>query len=228
MRVFRGRGETIEADRALVGRVREHAERERESAVRVWRPHQQVAFGRRDAGAPGYDRARRVAREHGYAAVGRSVGGRAVAYTGSTVAFCRAEPIEDLREGLQDRYEQTLEDVASALSAVGVDPTRDEPEDAFCPGSHSLSVADRKVVGVAQRVTTDAALVAGLAIPRDRWPVAEVLEDVYHALEVAFDPATVGSVRAADGDADPDALVEAIEAAFVGERDPVVEQVGCE
>jgi octanoyl-[GcvH]:protein N-octanoyltransferase len=226
MRVVRGNAETIEADRALTGALRQFAAEQREPAVRVWQPQRQVAFGRRDAGAPGFDRARRIAREQGYAPVGRSVGGRAVAYHGSTVAFARAEPIEDPREGLQERYDRATEAVASALEAVGLeDVATGEPEDSFCPGSHSLSADGGKVVGLAQRVTGDAALVAGVAIPQDRWPIAEVLEAVYDALDVPFDPHTVGSVASAGGVGDPDALADAIEDALVGEADPEIERV---
>jgi len=224
MRVVRGRGDTIEADRALTADLRAHAADTGEPGVRVWRPERQVAFGRRDVGSPAYDRARRLAQEKGYTPVGRTVGGRAVAYHGSTVAFARAEPVEDPRTGLQDRYERATDAVADALETVGVEnASTGEPDDAFCPGSHSLSVGGGKVVGIAQRVTTESALVAGVAIPRDRWPLAEVLEVVYDALDVDFDPCTVGSVQAAGGDGDPDALVAAIEDALVGDADPEVE-----
>lgn len=226
MHVLRGRGDTIETDRRLTEELRRHAAEESEPAVRVWRPHPQVAFGRRDVGAGGYDRARRIARERGYAPVGRSVGGRAVAYQGTTVAFARAEPVEDPRTGLQRRYDRATAELESALECVGVEPVREEPRDAFCPGSHSLSAGGGKVVGIAQRVTTDAALVAGVAIPRDRWPVAEVLEGVYDALGVSFAPSSVGSVRDAGGDPDPGALVDAVESALVGSREPTVERVG--
>lgn len=226
MRVVRGRGDTIEADRAVTAGLREHAAEHGEPAVRVWRPEPQVAFGRRDVDATGYDRARRVAREQGYSPVGRSVGGRAVAYHGSTVAFARAEPVEDPREGLQERYERVTGAIEDALETVGVGTvSTDEPDDAFCPGSHSLAADGRKVVGVAQRVTVESALVAGIAIPRDHWPIAEVLEAVYDALSVPLDPHSVGSVAAAGGDGDPDALVEAIEDALVGEHEPDVERV---
>lgn len=226
MRVVRGSGETIEADRAVTADLREYAAEHEEPAVRVWRPDPQVAFGRRDVGAPQYDRARRLAREQGYAPVGRSVGGRAVAYHGSTVAFARAEPVDDPREGLQERYERVTEALEGALETVGVDGlATEEPADAFCPGSHSLAAEDAKLVGVAQRVTIDSALVAGVAIPRDRWPIAEVLDGVYEALGVPFDPHTVGSVDAVGGDGDPDALVDAIEDALVGDRDAEIEHV---
>lgn len=226
MRVVRGRGDTIEADRAVTAGLREHAAEHGEPAVRVWRPQPQVAFGRRDVGSPGYDRARRLAREQGYRPIGRSVGGRAVAYHGTTVAFARTEPIDDPREGIQERYERTTAALRSALGDVGIDGVAtDEPDDAFCPGSHSLVADDRKVVGIAQRVTVESALVAGVAIPRDHWPIAEVLEAVYDALSVPLDPHSVGSVAAAGGDGDPDALVEAIEDALVGEHDPEIERV---
>jgi lipoate-protein ligase A len=226
MRVVRGSAETIEADRALTAGLRQHAAAQAEPAVRVWQPQRQVAFGRRDAAAPGYDRARRIARERGYAPVGRSVGGRAVAYYGSTVAFARAEPIDDPREGLQERYDRATEAVSSALETVGLERvSAGEPEDTFCPGSHSLSVDGGKIVGLAQRVTTDAALLAGVAIPQDRWPIAEVLEAVYDALDVPFDPCTVGSVASAGGVGDPDALATAIEEALVGESDPEIQRI---
>jgi len=225
MLVVRGSGETVEADRALTARIRTHAASERDPAIRVWRPPRQVAFGRRDLGADGYDRANRIARQRGYAATDRFVGGRAVAYHGSTVAFARAEPIDDPREGLQRRYDRVGDAIQDALVAVGIDPRPGEPEDAFCPGSHSLSARGGKVAGIAQRVTGDAALVAGIVVPRDRWPLAEILEDVYDALAVPFDPQTVGSVAAAGGDPDPDALVDAIEEALVGQREAVVREV---
>lgn len=224
MRVLRGRADTVEADRALTAQLREHAAVEREPAVRVWQPPRQVAFGRRDAGATGYDRARRIARNRGYTPVGRSVGGRAVAYHGTTVAFARAEPVEDARTGLQDRYAAVTEALESALDRVDVDVEVGEPSDSFCPGSHSLSADGAKIAGIAQRVTTDAALVAGIVVPRDRWPLAEVLAAVYDALDVPFDPDSVGSVAAAGGDPEPERLRDAIEAALVGEREPTIEE----
>jgi len=225
MLVLRGRGATIETDRELVEECRRHAAEERETALRVWRPPRQVAFGRRDARADGYDAARRAARERDYPPVGRSVGGRAVAYHGTTVAFVRAEPIEDPRLGLQERYERATGALGSALETVGVEPVLEEPERSFCPGSHSLSADGGKLVGIAQRVTGDVALVGGVAIPRDRWPVAEVLEAVYEALDVPFAASSVGSVRDAGGDGDPDALVDAVEGELVGEREASVREV---
>ncbi len=182
-------------------------------AVRAWRPHRQVAFGRRDANREGYDRARRAASERGYPPVERETGGRAVAHTGRTVAFALADPAT---EGIDARYDRVTALVRTALSDLGVETTAGEPPDSFCPGTHSLQ-ANGKVVGIAQRVRRDAALTGGIAVADDPGAVAAVLDPVYAALDVPFDPDSVGSVAAAGGPADPDAVARAIESGLAGD-----------
>ena len=234
MRVLRGRAADIETDRA---RTREMAERVGETgerALRVWTPHRQIAFGRRDARAAGYERAREAAEERGFPAIERRVGGRAVAYTGSTVAFARAEPVADIRTGLQDRYAAATADMQAALDSLGVSVTAGEPPDSFCPGTHSLQATvgdggngegerstEGKLVGIAQRVGRGAALVAGVIVVDSAAEIADVLEPVYDALEVAFDPGTVGSIERAGGEADREAVLLAIEWALVSDRNDI-------
>ena len=225
MRVLRGRAATPEADLDVTADALDRAGERGEPAVRVWRPHRQVAFGRRDASADGYDEARRIAREKGFEPVERSVGGRAVAYTGTTLAFARAVPIEDQRRGLQDRYDAASAAVRAALADLGVDAVPGEPDDSFCPGTHSLQAAGGKVVGIAQRVRQSAALVAGVVVVDRRAEIAGVLEPVYDALGVPFDPESVGSVAAAGGPSDPDCVALAIEDELVGGADRAVERV---
>ena len=225
MRVLRGRAATIDADRQASASMLDRTAETGESAVRVWRPHRQVAFGRRDAREEGFDRARAAARRHGFPPVERDVGGRAVAYTGTTVAFARTEPVADLREGLDDRYERATAAVERALGRLGVDAERGEPPDSFCPGTHSLR-AGGKLAGIAQRVQQDAAVVAGVLVVADREGIAAVLDDVYGALGVAFDAASVGSVEQAGGDADPETVVATVEEELAGEADVQIEQVG--
>lgn len=225
MRIFRGRAATIEADREASARLLEVAA-DGEFAVRVWIPHRQVAFGRRDSRLEGYDRAREAASERGFPPIERSVGGRAVAYDGETaMAFARAEPIEDFRRGTDERYEQLTATVEGALADLGVDLERGEPDDSFCPGAHSLSTtgaADssasgpRKIVGIAQRIRQDAALVSGILVVDNREELAEVLEAVYDRLGVPFDPASVGSVVGAGGPSDPERVRRTLEEALVG------------
>ncbi|QZP39067.1 lipoate--protein ligase family protein [Halobaculum magnesiiphilum] len=188
-------------------------------AVRVWAPGRSLAFGRRDAHADGYDRAKSVAREHGFPPVERSVGGRAVAYAESTLAFAHAIPLDDARTGLNDRYESAVATVLAALRDAGADVDRGEPPASYCPGDYSVRVAGGgKVAGVAQRVRQDAALVSGCVTVAERGPIRAVLRPVYEALDVPFDPHSVGSVARAGGPADPETVREALESGFVGDR----------
>jgi octanoyl-[GcvH]:protein N-octanoyltransferase len=219
MRLLRGRASDHERDHERTRELTARAAATGEPALRCWRPHRQGAVGRRDRRAPGYDRARRVARDRGYAVLERAVGGRAVAYTGRTVAFALAEPTTAGREAIDDRYDRVLGAVERALRTVGVAVSRGEPPDSFCPGSHSLQAAG-KLAGLAQRVRQDVALTAGVVVVRDHEPIATVLDPVYDALGVPFDPASVGSVVRGGGDTD--GLRGALEAELVGDR-PVTE-----
>ncbi|WP_252700349.1 lipoyl protein ligase domain-containing protein [Natronosalvus vescus] len=230
VRVLRGRASTIEVDRVESERLLEFAAAG-ERAVRVWAPHRQIAFGRRDARLEGYERARNRAREHDFPPVERSVGGRAVAYDGTNaLAFVRAEPVADFRRGTDERYERLTNDVEGVLEGLGLEPVRGEPADSFCPGAHSISLTSadgslRKVVGIAQRVRSDGALVSGIIIVDAAVELAAVLEEVYDALDVPFDPTSVGSVANGGGTADPDRLRKRLEDALVGDGDPVYEEI---
>ena len=228
MRVLRGRAADIDEDRAVTDHMVADAAETGRPAVRVWTPHRQVAFGRRDAREPGYDTAREAARDRGYSPYERRTGGRAVAYTGHTVAFCRAEPVRELRTGITERYEEAVETVGAALADCGVDAEQGEPDRSFCPGTHSLS-ADGKLVGIAQRVTQGVARLGGIVVVRDHEAIATVLDPIYDALGVPFDPATVGNVARARGveppAVDPDAVARALERRLVGDATPTVEQV---
>lgn len=216
MRVLRGRAATLERDRERTAEMLARAGETGEAALRVWTPHRQVAFGRRDANADGFDAAVDAARERGFPPVERSVGGRAVAYAGSTLAVAHALPLDDPRTGVDARYATATARLRSALASLGVDAVAGEPPDSFCPGDHSLSVrGGGKVAGLAQRIRTDAALVAGCVVVRDRAELADVLAAVYDALDVPFYPDSVGSVAAGVGPADPTSVRRAVERAFV-------------
>ncbi|GAB7095631.1 biotin/lipoate A/B protein ligase family protein [Halolamina litorea] len=236
MRVIRGQAATPEADREatrdLLGAVADSGV----PAVRAWPLHRQLAFGRRDANEPGYDDARAAARERGFPPAERSVGGRAVAYTGTTVAFAALEPTDESRAGITERYEAAVETVIDALATVGVDAERGEPADSFCPGDYSVQArcsptkngetdAFGKLAGIAQRVTAGAALVSGVVTVADRAEIRDVLEPVYDALDVPFDPKSVGSVAAAGGPADPERVARALEEAVVDGRGRTVESL---
>ncbi|QLD89378.1 lipoate--protein ligase family protein [Natronomonas salina] len=220
MRIVRGSLSDAEADGAVTRRLADRVEASGEPALRVWTPPRQVAFGRRDATADGYEAARAAALDSGYEPVERSVGGRAVAYTGETVAFASVVPTDDDRAGIQSRYEDATDILQRAFRDLGATVRPGEPDDAFCPGDHSLQNGG-KIAGLAQRVRRETALVGGcvVAVERDETDLAAVLDPVYDALGVRFDPDSVGSVEGAGGPGDVDRVVAAIEDAFVGDRD---------
>lgn len=221
MRVRRGRRETVDADRAATRDLVERTATDGEPGLRVWYPPRQVSFGRRDRAAEGYDSARTAARERGFPPAERETGGRPVAFTGDVLAVVRAEPVDASEPRIESRYETALGSIRSALAATGVEATRGEPPNSFCPGSHSLQ-ADGKVVGLAQRVQRDVAVVAGALVVRDPGAVAAVIEPVSDALGIEFDPATVGSVATAGGT--PEQVRDEVEAALVDGDDPTVRE----
>ena len=233
--VYRGRAATVEADREATMALFDHAAGS-ERAVRVWRPHRQVAFGRRDRNERGYEAAKRAASDRSFPPVERRVGGRAVAYDGeSTLAFARAEPVADVRTGIQERYDAVTLALEDALADLGIAVERGEPADSFCPGSHSLRLAGGgetdagecdggKVAGIAQRVTADGAVVAGILIVDNRESLADVLEAVYDALGAPLDPAAVGSLSDSVDDS-PSTIRGAVEDALAGDGERIVERV---
>ncbi len=229
MRVYRGRAGDPTPDRKQTERMLSKA-RNGTPSVRVWAPPCQVAFGRRDAREPNYGTARRAAADAGYVPVERDVGGRAVGYTGWTLAFAAALPPDSdaAGGGIEGRYDRVSRTVASALETLGASVVDGEPAASFCPGAHSLRVAGSggKVAGVAQRVRSDAVLVAGcLVVTREEAAaLGSVLSPVYDALEVPFDPASVGCIEDAGGPPDHRSVARAVESGLVamvrGDREP--------
>ena len=230
VRVYRGRASGPATDQAVTVDMLTETAETGVPAVRVWRPHRQVAFGRRDSHADGYEAAQAAASDRGYHPTERRVGGRAVAYTGRTLAIASTVPIEDIRRGMCDRYSEISETLVDALSDLGADVTRGEPNDAYCPGSHSVSSVDAageprgKLAGVAQRVQSGAALVAACltVAEADESELRAVLGPVYEAINVSFDPASVGSVATAGGPDDPAVVRRAVEDALVDDRDRTI------
>jgi lipoate-protein ligase A len=214
--VFQGRADIIVADHKRTDTLVAEAIDDGQQVLRVWTPHRQVAFGRRDARADGYADARAVAERHGYSAVERDVGGRTVAFTGSTLAVVHADPGAE-RTAIQSRYADATDCLRRALTGVGVDATAGEPPDSFCPGTHSLQ-ADGKLAGLAQRVRSEVAITAGVVLVSDHDVAATVLAPVYDALGLSLDPDSVGSVARAGGPADSERVADALVDAFADSR----------
>lgn len=222
MHVLRGQAAEPDRDQAVTRERLAEVADSGTPALRVWSPPKALAFGRRDSTREGYAEARDVAQSRGFPPIERLTGGHAVAFTGTTVAFVRCTPVDASRTGIRERYDRTVEEVARALERLGVDADSGEPANSFCPGTCSLSETG-KIAGLAQRIRSDVAIIAGVVIVRDHEEIASVLDHVYATLNVPFDPDTVGSIARAGGNPDSQAAIEVLIHALAD--DPSVEWV---
>lgn len=223
-RLLQGGGFSAEADKHITHNVMAYTARSRTPMVRVWQPERQVAFGPQDVHSSDYDDARSTAIREGFTPVERTVGGHAVAYTGSTVAWFRSCPIDAPKKGVEQRYETMMRRLRHGLHELGVVVETGEPDQSFCPGSYSLQ-ANGKLAGVAQRIKKKAALVSGIVIVNDHREIAQILSHVYDDLDLSFDPGTVGSLSKAGVISDPDVVIRRLEESLTLANTPAISDV---
>jgi len=126
----------------------------------------------------------------------RLAGGRAAVFHEGTLELAHAVPDPDPRRTIHDRFEATAELIAEALGALGIDARVGEVAGEYCPGRWSVNAGGaRKLAGIGQRVISGGAHVGTVIVAADAAAVREVLEPVYAALGLAWDPATVGAVE---------------------------------
>jgi octanoyl-[GcvH]:protein N-octanoyltransferase len=179
--------------RATLQRV---AEGELPETLRIHRPGAIVAFGPRDRVVAGFPAAVAAARERGFGAVERLAGGRAAVFHEGTVAFSWAIPDPSPRDGIVRRFEALADIVVGAIRSLGVDARVGEIPGEYCPGEHSINARGRiKLMGVGQRVIGGAAHVGGVIVVSGGDRVRDVLVPVYQALDLEWDPATVGALE---------------------------------
>jgi octanoyl-[GcvH]:protein N-octanoyltransferase len=163
--------------------------------LRLYRPGPIVAFGPRDRVAPGFADAVEAARALGFGAVERLAGGRAAVFHQGMLAFSWAIPDPRAREGIRPRFQAAAEIVVEGIRSLGVDARIGEVPGEYCPGEHSINARGRtKLMGVGQRIIDGAAHVGGVIVVTGAARVREVLLPVYEALELDWDPGTVGSL----------------------------------
>lgn len=169
--------------------------------VRLLRPAPTAAFSRRDALLPGFAAAQEVARHHGFAPVVRPVGGRMAPYHPETLVIDVIGRSDDPRHGMTERFELVADALVEVLDGLGLDARMGELPREYCPGKHSVHVMTpgvppgaTKVAGTAQRQTRRAYLVSALLVVDGAAPLRAVTTDVYAALGLDLDPATVGAV----------------------------------
>jgi octanoyl-[GcvH]:protein N-octanoyltransferase len=158
--------------------------------VRIHRPEPTVAFGRLDRLSPGYAEALEAAGRHGFAVLEREPGGHAAAYHAKSLVM-EITGTGGL-EGVHQRFEHTAAAIAGALRSLGVDARLGPVPGEWCPGEYSVNLGGTaKLAGLAQRIRGRTYTLGASLIVEDPEPVRAVLTDVYAALGLPFDPATV-------------------------------------
>ncbi|MGH2713978.1 MAG: lipoate--protein ligase family protein [Thermoleophilaceae bacterium] len=163
--------------------------------LRLARPAAVVAFAKRDALAPGYARALATARASGFGAILRLAGGRAAVFHEGTLELAHAVPDPDPKPGIHDRFEATATLIARALGVLGVDARVGEVPGEYCPGRWSVNAAGaRKLTGIGQRVVAAGSHTGAVIVVDGAERIRTVLDPVYAALELEWDPRTLGAV----------------------------------
>ena len=178
--------------RTILGRV---AAGELPPTIRIHRPGNEVAFGRQDIASSGYEAAAEAARAAGFAAVERLAGGRAAVFHQGTIAIARAYADPQPPKRTYARFEEMADLIADTLRGLGVDARVGEVPGEYCPGAYSVNARGAtKLAGIGQRMIRGGAHMGGVVVASGGGEVARVLEPVYRALELDWDPATSGSV----------------------------------
>lgn len=178
-----------------------------------------VGVTRRDTHRPGFLEAVKAANDEGYPVMVRGSGGGATAADQGTFGFSIVRPpnAEPPGTGISERYDEAAALVLGAFKRLGVEAEVGEVRSEFCPGDHSVRAGDfeggMKLCGIAQRLTRGATSVGGIVLVWGEEELAQVLSLVYGALELPFNPGSVGSLRRAGSRA---GVGEAV-AAFAGE-----------
>ena len=163
--------------------------------IRIHRPGNEVAFGRQDLADPRYEAAAEAARATGFAAVERLAGGRAAVFHTGTIAIARAYSDPQPPKRTYARFEEMAGLIAEALRELGVEARVGEVPGEYCPGAYSVNARGAaKLAGIGQRMIRGGAHLGGVVVASGGREVARVLEPVYAALGLDWDPATSGSV----------------------------------
>jgi lipoate-protein ligase A len=184
----------------------------RRPVLRCYRPAATVAFGRRDVFLPGFATAAAAARRHGFTAVIRGAGGRAAAYDEGSLIFDEVMPADGSL--IRERFAGDAERQARALRRLGVDARVGEVAGEYCPGEFSVNARGRvKLIGAAERIVRGAWLHSSVVVVEAAESLRAVLEDVYAALDLDWNPASVGAVR----DEAPGVILEEVRRALLAE-----------
>jgi len=163
--------------------------------IRVYRPAPTVAFGRRDGFLGGFAGAAAAAARAGFTPAIRSAGGRAAAYHEQCLVIDEIVPARDAMADVDARFAAEAESQAQALRGLGIDAHVGEVPGEYCPGRFSVNARGQtKLIGAAQRIISGAWLFSTVVVVGGGPRLRAVLEEVYAALALQWDPASVGSI----------------------------------
>ncbi len=86
--------------------------------------------------------------------------------------------------------------MTSVFRGLGVDAHIGEVRGEYCPGRFSVNArGSKKIMGIGQRVILRAAYVGGVVVVGGSDRIRDVLVPVYEAINLEWDPNTVGSIE---------------------------------
>jgi octanoyl-[GcvH]:protein N-octanoyltransferase len=179
--------------------LEEVASGERGPTALIWTSSPYVGVTRPETRLPGFEKAMRAATDLGFPVLIRSSGGGAVAANEGSISFSLTFPVEDLRQGLYERYAEGVELISAALQRIGVDAEVGAVEGEFCSGAHSVRSGGPwgvKHAGLAQRVTRRAARLEALVLVSETGELVRLLQRFYDALDLPFRSESVGDLPA--------------------------------
>lgn len=184
-------------DMAITGALlRSAAARRSPDTVRLFRPGPTVAFGRLDQLRPGCPAAREIAIAHGFTPVLREAGGHAAAYDQGSLLLEIVRREEHTFGDLDGRFAHLAMLIRDALLLLGIAVTVGALQNEYCPGRFSLHLPrGPKIAGIAQRIINGASLTTAVLAVSTAADIPTVTADVYAALELPLDRATVGALR---------------------------------
>jgi octanoyl-[GcvH]:protein N-octanoyltransferase len=185
----------------------------------LWTSSPYVGATRPETRMPGFARAAQGAETAGFPVLIRNSGGGAVAANEGSISFSLTSPVEDLRHGLYERYDDGAELIVAAMERVGIRAEAGEVEGEFCPGAFSVRAGGPlgiKIAGLAQRVTRRAARLEALVLVEKTAELVPTLRNFYGTLGLPFRAESVGDLAGTNVPAVIEALSETIRARYPG------------
>lgn len=167
----------------------------------LWTSSRYVGATHPETRLPGFASAAKLAGKADFPVLVRNSGGGAVAANQGSISFSLTSPVEDLRHGLYERYDEGANLVVAALGKLGVEAQAGEVEGEFCPGAYSVrsgGYSGFKIAGLAQRVVRHAARMEALILVTETAELKEILGPFYSALGLSFRPESVADLPNAD------------------------------